>query len=111
MKKVTKESKTAECLMKSFAGESAARNRYTYFSKIAREEGYLQIESLFLETADNERAHAKRFFKFLGEEFVEIVIGNAGYPAGSAKRLQKIFNLQQMASMKKTLFYIHLLQK
>jgi rubrerythrin len=56
---------TAVNLMKSFAGESQARNRYTYYASVADKEGYKQIRNIFIETADNEREHAKRFFKFL----------------------------------------------
>lgn len=78
-----KGTKTAENLMKSFAGESQARNRYTYYSSIAKKEGYVQIANIFTETADNEKEHAKRFFKFLSAslngEVVEIV---ATYPVG-----------------------------
>lgn len=58
-------SKTEENLWKAFAGESQARNKYTYFASVARKEGYEQIHSIFLETADNEKEHAKRIFKFL----------------------------------------------
>jgi rubrerythrin len=79
--KSLKGTKTAENLMKAFAGESQARNRYTYFASVAKKEGYVQIANLFLETADNEKEHAKRFFKFVVEslngETVEI---NAAYP-------------------------------
>ena len=81
--KMLKGTKTAENLMKAFAGESQARNRYTYYASIAKKEGYVQISNIFLETADNEKEHAKRFFKFLNEslkgETVEI---NATYPVG-----------------------------
>jgi len=81
--KPLKGTKTAENLMKSFAGESQARNRYTYYSSIAKKEGYVQIANIFTETADNEKEHAKRFFKFLSAslngEVVEIV---ATYPVG-----------------------------
>ena len=81
--KTLKGTKTAENLMKSFAGESQARNRYTYYSSIAKKEGYVQIANIFTETADNEKEHAKRFFKFLSTslngEVVEIV---ATYPVG-----------------------------
>lgn len=66
-------------MLKAFAGESQARNRYTYFASVARKEGYRQIESLFFETAENEREHAKRFFKFLEGGDTEIT---ATYPAG-----------------------------
>jgi len=71
---------TEKNLLKAFAGESQARNRYTYFASVAKKEGYVQIQSIFLETADHEREHAKRFFKFLpGGEALEIT---AMYPAG-----------------------------
>jgi rubrerythrin len=60
-----KGTKTAENLMKAFAGESQARNRYNFYSSVAKKEGYNQIANLFIETADNEKEHAKRFFKFL----------------------------------------------
>jgi rubrerythrin len=79
--KSLKDTKTAENLMKAFAGESQARNRYTYYASAAKKEGYVQIANLFLETAENEKEHAKRFFKFVVEslngETVEI---NASYP-------------------------------
>lgn len=65
--KSLKGSKTAENLMKAFAGESQARNRYTFYSSVARQEGYLQIANFFEETADNEKEHAKRFFNLLNE--------------------------------------------
>jgi len=70
MKKL-KGTETAVNLMKAFAGESQARNRYTFFAAIAEKEGYKQIKNIFLETADNERAHAWRFYKFLIEGFKE----------------------------------------
>lgn len=74
-----KGSRTEENLLAAFAGESQARNRYTFYAGVARKEGYRQIEALFLETAENELAHAKRFFKFLEGGMVEIT---ASYPAG-----------------------------
>lgn len=55
---------TEKNLLKAFAGESQARNRYTYFASVAKKEGYEQIASIFIETADNEKEHAKRFFSF-----------------------------------------------
>lgn len=61
--KSMKGTKTLGNLMKAFAGESQARNRYTYYASIANKEGYKQIEAIFSETADNEKEHAKRFFK------------------------------------------------
>jgi rubrerythrin len=74
-----KGSETEKNLLKAFAGESQARNRYTYFAKQAKKEGYEQIAAIFLETADNEREHAKVFFKHLQGGMVEIT---AEYPAG-----------------------------
>lgn len=75
-----KGTKTEKNLLKAFAGESQARNRYTYFASVAKKEGYNQIAAIFEETAENEKEHAKRFFKFLESgEGVEIT---AMYPAG-----------------------------
>lgn len=71
--------KTEQNLLKAFAGESQARGRYTLFARKAQEEGFEQIARLFLETADNERIHAERFFSFLEGRPVEIT---ATYPAG-----------------------------
>ena len=72
--KSLKGSKTAENLMKSFAGECQARTRYTYYSSIAKKEGFVQIANIFLETAEQEKEHAKRFYKFLKEDFVDEAI-------------------------------------
>jgi rubrerythrin len=74
-----KGSQTEINLLKSFAGESQARNRYTFASSQARKEGYVQIANIFAETADHEREHAKRFFSFLKGGELEIT---AGFPAG-----------------------------
>ncbi len=74
-----KGSETEQNLLKAFAGESQARNRYTYFASQAKKEGYEQISWLFADTADNEKEHAKRFFKFLEGGEVEIT---ASFPAG-----------------------------
>ena len=63
-----KGTKTAKNLMISFAGESQARTRYTYYASEAKKEGYVQISNIFMETAENEKEHAKRFMKFLREE-------------------------------------------
>ncbi len=63
--KSLKGTKTAENLLKAFAGETQARNRYTYYASAADKEGFKQIRDIFTETADNEKEHAKRFFKFL----------------------------------------------
>lgn len=60
-----KGTKTAENLLKSFAGECQARTRYTYYASTAKKEGYVQIANIFMETAEQEKEHAKRFYKFL----------------------------------------------
>ena len=82
MSKTIKGSKTEKNLLKSFAGESKARNRYTYFASAAKKEGFEQIANLFIETAENEKEHAKVFFKYLEGGDVEIT---ATYPAGIIK--------------------------
>jgi len=74
-----KGTRTEKNLLAAFAGESQARNRYTYAASVAKKEGLQQIAELFLETAENEKEHAKRFFKFLEGGMVEIT---ASYPAG-----------------------------
>ena len=74
-----KGTQTEKNLLKAFAGESQARNRYTFFAKQAAKEGYEQIAALFLETAENEGQHAKVYFKHLEGGLVEIT---ATYPAG-----------------------------
>jgi rubrerythrin len=74
-----KGTETEKNLLAAFAGESQARNRYTYFASVAKKEGYEQIAAIFQETADNEKEHAKRFFKLLEGGEVEI---KASYPAG-----------------------------
>ena len=77
-----KGTKTEKNLLKAFAGESQARNRYTYFASKARKEGFEQIANIFTETAENEKEHAKVFFQYLEGGDVEIV---AAYPAGMIK--------------------------
>ncbi len=74
-----KSSRTEMNLLAAFAGESQARNRYTFFGSAAKKEGYEQIASIFLETAENEKEHAKRFFRFLEGGMVEFT---ATFPAG-----------------------------
>jgi rubrerythrin len=74
-----KGTRTEQNLLKAFAGESQARMRYNYFASVAKKEGYEQIAALFTETADNEKEHAKVFFKHLEDGMVEIT---AMYPAG-----------------------------
>lgn len=66
MSKSLKGTQTEKNLMAAFAGESQARNKYTFYAQVAKKEGYEQIHGLFMETADNERAHAKQIFKYLG---------------------------------------------
>lgn len=87
-----KGTKTLENLMKSFAGESQARNRYNMYASAARNEGYQQIEAIFMETADNEREHAKRFFKAVTDNLNEPVAVdiNATYPASLGKTLDNL---------------------
>lgn len=91
--KTLKGTKTEKNLLTAFAGESQARNRYTYFSSQARKESYQQIMGVFLETADNEKEHAKRLFKFLEGGEVEI---EASFPAGLIGDIKE--NLQAAAA-------------
>lgn len=77
-----KGSETEKNLLKAFAGESQARNRYTYFASVAKKEGYEQISAIFTETADNEKEHAKVFFKHLEQSGGNAVEITASYPAG-----------------------------
>lgn len=72
-------SETEKNLLKAFAGESQARNRYTFFASVAKKEGYEQIAAIFLETAENEKEHAKVFFKYLEGGDLQIT---ESYPAG-----------------------------
>ena len=88
-----KGTQTEKNLLIAFAGESQARNRYTYFASKAKKEGYVQISHIFEETADHEKEHAKRLFKFLEGGEVEIT---AAYPAG--KIGTTLENLQEAAS-------------
>lgn len=74
-----KGTQTEKNLLASFAGESQARNRYTFFSSVAKKEGFEQIAAVFMETAEQEKEHAKKFFKYLEGGEVEIT---AKYPAG-----------------------------
>ncbi len=77
-----KGSKTEKNLLTAFAGESQARNRYTYYASVAKKEGYVQISKIFEETAEQEKEHAKRFYKFL--EGGELSINpSATFPAGT----------------------------
>ena len=96
MAKAFKGSQTEKNLLASFAGESQARNRYTYFASAARKEGYEQIANIFAETAENEKEHAKVFFKHLQGGEVEIT---AAYPAGVIGKTKK--NLEAAAAGEK----------
>jgi rubrerythrin len=92
--KSLKGTKTAENLLKAFAGESQARNRYTFYASVADKEGYKQIKNLFIETADNEKEHAKRFYKFLvagleGDLPAAIDI-TAGFPVALGTTLENL---------------------
>jgi len=96
MAKAFKGSKTEKNLLAAFAGESQARNRYTYFASAARKEGYEQIANIFAETAENEKEHAKVFFKHLQGGEVEIT---AAYPAGVIGKTKE--NLEAAAAGEK----------
>ena len=93
MSNTIKGTKTEKNLLVAFAGESQARNRYTYFSGAARKEGYEQIANIFIETAENEKEHAKIFFKHLEGGDVEIT---TTYPAGMIKDVKS--NLEAAAA-------------
>ncbi len=84
---------TLQNLMKAFAGESQARNRYDYAAGIARKEGYRQIENIFLETSINERMHAKRFFQYAcdGVDEMPLMVNvNADYPVAYSNTLDNL---------------------
>ena len=92
--KSLKGTKSCENLLKAFAGESQARNRYTFYASVANKEGYRQIEAIFLETAENEREHAKVFYKHLlkglkGEIPTAVEI-NAAYPVAQGDTLANL---------------------
>ena len=93
MAKSIKGTRTEKNLLASFAGESQARNRYTYFASAARKEGLEQIANIFIETAENEKEHAKLFFKALEGGDLEIT---ATYPAGMIKDTKA--NLEEAAA-------------
>jgi rubrerythrin len=89
-----KGTKTAVNLMKAFAGESQARNRYTFYASAADKEGYKQIKNIFIETADNEKEHGKRFYKFLlegfGGELPAVIDITAGFPVAQGTTLDNL---------------------
>lgn len=92
--KSLKGTKTAENLLKAFAGESQARNRYTFYASVANKEGFIQIKNLFTETADNEKEHAKRFYKLLMEglenEMPAMIEINASYPVAQGTTYENL---------------------
>jgi len=95
MQKSLKGTRTLENLVNSFAGESQARNRYTFYASVAEKEGYKQISEIFLETAENERMHAKRFYDHIVEnlgakEAIPLVIKSAEYPFSLGSTLQNL---------------------
>jgi rubrerythrin len=97
MGKSIKGTRTERNLLKAFAGESQARNRYTYFASVAKKEGLVQISNLFMETAENEKEHAKVFFKYLEGGEVEVT---ASYPAGEIQATRA--NLEAAAAGENT---------
>ncbi|MBN2899929.1 MAG: rubrerythrin family protein [Clostridia bacterium] len=92
--KSLKGTKTAENLLKAFAGESQARNRYTFYASVANKEGFKQIRDIFTETADNEKEHAKRFYKLLLQglegDLPAVVEINAAYPVAQSDTLANL---------------------
>ena len=96
MNQSIKGTRTEKNLLTAFAGESQARNRYTYFASAARKDGFEQIANIFAETAENEKEHAKVFFQYLEGGDVEIV---AAYPAGMIKDTKS--NLEAAAAGEK----------
>jgi len=92
--KSLKGTKTAENLLKAFSGESQARNRYTFYASVADKEGFKQIKNIFIETADNEKEHAKRFYKFLLEglqgELPAMIEINASYPVAQGTTIENL---------------------
>ena len=97
MAKSVKGTQTEKNLLTSFAGESQARMRYTYFASTAKKEGYEQIAAIFTETADQEKEHAKRMFKWLEGGMVEIT---ASYPAGIIGTTMENLKLRLPVKMK-----------
>jgi rubrerythrin len=92
MEKSLKGTRTEKNLLKAFAGESQAKNRYEFAAKVAKEDGYEQIAAIFSETALQEQSHAKQFFRFLEGGMLEIT---ASYPAGKTGRTKE--NLEAAA--------------
>lgn len=94
-----KGTKTANNLMHAFAGESQARNRYTYYASVAKKEGYVQIQNIFLETANQEKEHAKRLMKLMSADLLgETLYTDGNFPVMLGNTAQ---NLQQAADGEK----------
>ncbi len=91
-----KDTQTLLNLMKAFAGESQARNRYTFFASKAKKEGFVQIQNIFLETAQNEKEHAEKFYKYMAEELAEgeamMLNVNADYPVALGNTEANLIN-------------------
>ncbi len=95
-----KDSKTYQNLVNSFAGESQARNRYTFYAEVAEKEGLLHVAAIFTETADNEGEHAKVFFDHIVRKLGSVTINvHADYPA-SVGSTWKTWKPQQQANMR-----------
>lgn len=93
-------SRTAENLLKAFAGECQARTRYTFYSSTAKKEGYIQISNIFLEIAEQEKEHAKIFYKFLKQDYCDEAIKiNAAYPVSLHNETKR--NLRSAAEAEK----------
>ena len=111
--KSLKGTKTAVNLLKAFAGESQARNRYTFYASVADKEGYKQIRNIFYETADHEKEHGKRFYKYLleglADELPTTIEITADFPIAQGNTLE---NLKAAAGvrMKSGAIYIQVLQ-
>lgn len=99
--KSVKGTQTEKNLLTSFAGESQASNRYDFFAKVAKKEGYVQIANIFTETAENERVHAKQMFKWLEGGMVEI---KAAYPTGPIS--DTLQNLKEAAAGEHEEWYV-----
>ena len=99
MKKELRGTKTEQNLINAFAGESMARNRYTFFAKIAKEEGYEQISEIFCMTAENEKEHAEIFYEHIGDTF-----GHVDAVSNSAL-LKKILKVQSLENTKNGPFF------
>lgn len=103
MSKNLQGTKTEGCLINAFAGESQARNRYTYFASIAKKEGYEQISAIFLETAENEKEHAKLFYKHLGSGSATVT---AEYPFHLGTTVENLLHAAEGENEEWTKLYI-----